>query len=375
MKKIIALSAAIAIALAGCEKKTGDFKISAENLPTELNDQMVYFALAGTPEPFDSVDIVDGSFEKTLTNLNSDQIVYTLIGIDYFILIPEPGSVHIVKTDLEGMPYEVVTEKPEGLNARLQEFTKEMHDAISPIQSEYAAAAKKNNELYLSGTASETELAEIDRRLNEIGERLSNARNAVARKHYEANKDNPIGEIAFGEIPFDSDADFIAAYESANDNIKNNKRYAKKYEKLKHASETQVGMQYKDYTIEDGLGNSAKLSDYLSDSRYLVVDFWASWCGPCRKAMPHLAKISQEKSRTVRVLSIGVWDENIEDYEQAKQELNMTWDTLYDKEGEGTKLYGIEGIPTILLISPKGEILVRTHVPADIDAKLAELNL
>lgn len=374
MKRILTIAAAAVIALVGCSKKN-EFKVSADNLPDELNNQTVYFIEEMNPTPFDSVVITNGSFEKTFVDPTSDHSIFVTFGPSAFVrVIPESAHVRIVKTDDETMPYEVTSKDPKSLNIQLQQYTKETNEALRPIQSEYSKAVQDYRTLQAT-EASEEELTALKDQLNAIGERYTKTSNEINRKYYDANKDNFIGVLAFRELSFDNDQDWIDAYENSGQLIKDNEQNKARHEKLVVAAETAVGKQYKDYTIEDGLGNSAQLSDYLKDGRYLLIDFWASWCGPCRQAMPHLAKLNQEKANTLRVLSIGVWEEKIEDNNKAKQELNMTWETLFDKESKGVELYGIEGIPTLLLISPEGEIVVRTHSPADIDEKLAELNL
>lgn len=375
MKRILTIAAATAIALVGCSKNN-EFKVSADNLPNELNNQTVYFIEEMTPTPFDSVVVTNGSFEKTFADPTSDHSIFVSLGSSGFVrVIPESAHVRIVKTDDEMMPFEVTSNAPNSLNIQLQQYTKETNTALIPIQKEYSEAVKNYRSLLASEDPGEEKVKAVEDQINAIGERYTKTSNEINRKYYDANKDNFIGVLAFRELSFDNDQEWVDAYENSGQLIKDNEQNKARYEKLVVAAETAVGKQYKDYTIEDGLGNSAQLSDYLKDGRYLLVDFWASWCGPCRQAMPHLAKLNQEKANTLRVLSIGVWEEKIEDNNKAKQELNMTWETLFDKESKGVELYGIEGIPTILLISPEGEIVVRTHSPAAIDEKLAELNL
>ena len=374
MKRILTIAAATAIALVGCSKNN-EFKVSADNLPNELNNQTVYFIEEMTPTPFDSVVVTNGSFEKTFADPTSDHSIFVSLGSSGFVrVIPESAHVRIVKTDDEMMPFEVTSNDPNSLNIQLQQYTKETNTALIPIQKEYSEAVKNYRSLQAT-EASEEELTALKDQQRAIGERYTKTSNEINRKYYDANKDNYIGVLAFHELNFGNDQEWIEAYENSGQLIKDDERNKAHYEKLVVAAETAVGKQYKDYTIEDGLGNSVQLSDYLKDGRYLLVDFWASWCGPCRMKMPHLAKLNQEKANTLRVLSIGVWEESIENNNKAKQELNMTWETLFDKESKGVELYGIEGIPTILLISPEGEIVVRTHSPAAIDEKLAELNL
>ena len=83
-----------------------------------------------------------------------------------------------------------------------------------------------------------------------------------------------------------------------------------------------------------------------------IVDFWASWCGPCRREIPNLQKIVAKHGDKVNVVGVAVWDKP-DDTHQAMKELNITWPVI---EGGTnwmvpTDLYGVSGIPHILVIA------------------------
>ena len=212
--------------------------------------------------------------------------------------------------------------------------------------------------------------------IQELEKEYTDANNKLARKYYESNKDNVIGALAFSQLQFDSDEDFISAYEGASSVVKEDKNLKNQYDSMKLALETSEGKPYKgDFVIDDGEGTTVKLSDYMEAGKYLLVDFWASWCGPCRQAMPHLAGIVKDHSKTITVLSVGVWEKSKENNDSARKELGITWNTAFDKESRSTKEYGILGIPTLMLVNPEGTIVYRGHSPQDLDAKIKELGL
>lgn len=249
MKRILTIAAATAIALVGCSKKN-EFKVSADNLPNELNNQTVYFIEEMTPTPFDSVVVTNGSFEKTFADPTSDHSIFVSLGSSGFVrVIPESAHVRIVKTDDEMMPFEVTSNDPNSLNIQLQQYTKETNTALIPIQKEYSEAVKNYRSLQASEDPGEEKVKAVEEQINAIGERYTKTSNEINRKYYDANKDNFIGVLAFRELSFDNDQEWIDAYENSGQLIKDNEQNKARYEKLVVAAETAVGKQYKDIPL------------------------------------------------------------------------------------------------------------------------------
>ena len=140
---------------------------------------------------------------------------------------------------------------------------------------------------------------------------------------------------------------------------------------------TQPGNKYVDFSVPQPDGKVVKLSDYAGNGKYTLVDYWASWCGPCIRQTRVLKEI-QEKYKDdprLQILGVAVWDK-VEDTERAIEQHKLTWPCIVDAQTIPTDIYGIMGIPSIMLIGPDGTILSRDkqgdELKADVDAALAK---
>ena len=121
---------------------------------------------------------------------------------------------------------------------------------------------------------------------------------------------------------------------------------------------TAVGKMFTDFAAEYN-GKTQKLSDYVGKGQYVLVDFWASWCGPCRAEIPNLIAIyNKYKDKNVNVLGVAVGDKP-EDTEKAIAEMGVNYPQIINAQNSGADEYGIQGIPHVILFGPDGTILER----------------
>ena len=115
------------------------------------------------------------------------------------------------------------------------------------------------------------------------------------------------------------------------------------------------GVAAPDFTVYDAAGNAVKLSDYFG--KPIVLNFWASWCGPCKREMPDFNEKSQELEGKVQFLMINVTDGSRETVETATSFIEAqghTFPVLFDTELEAAYTYGVFSLPTTFFIDADG---------------------
>lgn len=106
-------------------------------------------------------------------------------------------------------------------------------------------------------------------------------------------------------------------------------------------------------------GKVTKLSDYVGKGKYVLVDFWASWCGPCKAEIPNLIEVyNKYKGDKFMVLGVATWDKPAATL-KAIEKLGIPYPQMLNAQNAGSDAYGIMGIPQIILFGPDGTILKR----------------
>lgn len=129
--------------------------------------------------------------------------------------------------------------------------------------------------------------------------------------------------------------------------------------KLAKVSQLEVGQQAPDFTIKGADQKAIKLSDFKG--KYVLLDFWASWCGPCRREMPHVkAAYEQFKGNNFQVVAVSI-DIDAAAWKKALEEDNMPFVHALDVKGKQSvgDLYMVRAIPTNFLIDSTGKIIAK----------------
>lgn len=194
------------------------------------------------------------------------------------------------------------------------------------------------------------------------------------------NSDNFISVIALNNLNGQDDDKMLELIAAMSPAIQENKYVVSIKEGIEASQATAEGKMFTDFTVNSVIGHTrsippqpiyseVKLSDYVGKGKYILLDFWSPWCGPCRREMPNIKAVYDKyKGDKFDVVSIAVWErEPVEVTIETAQKLNMTWKQINNAGTEPAALYGVQAIPHLILFGPDGTILKRGFHGAEIE--------
>lgn len=336
------LPIAAAVILSACTAAAaGDSYSLTVNLPAKTNGQTAFLVNYDNGDKIDSVTVANGKavFNGTLGKPLLARVVVD--GNRFGNLILEKGTLTLTNGAVSGG----------AVNTSLENAMK----GITDIQRRASQLPQDS-----TGVAA----------MKSLEKEYNNYIDSVIR----ANSDNPIGYMFFIEQAYGYDLPTLRKKLEQYPAMKSYERIRKLTSALEQKEKTMPGNKFIDFTIKNDT-TEQKLSDYVGKGRYTLVDFWASWCGPCIRETKVLKQIREQfADKPLDILGVAVWDEPAKT-EAAIKRHQLPWPQIINAQSVPTDLYGISGIPCIILFSPDGTIISRDLQGQDlIDSVAAALN-
>lgn len=187
------------------------------------------------------------------------------------------------------------------------------------------------------------------------------------------NKNNYLTLVALQNVAYDMpDHQLDSLFNTLDTTVTNNKFVVKMKKSMSARALTAVGKKFTDFTVIQAPGDTVKFSKYVGNGKYMLVDFWASWCGPCKREIPNVKTVyTKYHGGNFDVLSVAVWDQPMATRDTAAH-YGINWNQIINAQQIPTDIYGINGIPHIILFGPDGIILKRDLRGEDIEKTVAQ---
>lgn len=243
---------------------------------------------------------------------------------------------------------------------------REFYQKIKDISDQYRAAM--NN-----GTMTDS----LEKEIETTYEKIAKERTDLNYDFVKSNMKNKLGEFSFSSsYNMYTPEQQKELFDMASDSYKTSKFGDYLGKRLTNLENVAIGKKFVDFTMKDPQGKDVSLSDYAGKGKYVLIDFWASWCGPCRNEIPNIVDAyNKYKNKGFEVVGVSL-DKDADKWQQGLKDLKMTWPQMSDLkfwESPIVQLYAFNGIPHTVLLDKDGIIIEKDLHGEKLHSKLAEL--
>ncbi|MEO6315631.1 MAG: TlpA disulfide reductase family protein [Chitinophagaceae bacterium] len=284
---------------------------------------------------------------------------------DYAIVFLEPGNITVASVDSFANVV-VANSKADAEYRKLQEMAKPYDTRLAALYKDFSAARKSKNDTAMKRL--EAQIDSIDGEANE----------KVYGGYVKNNLSSPLAIYALRNwAGYEMDVSKIEpVFKSLPAATRQSPSGKEMQEKIVTSKKTAIGQLALDFIQDDTLGKPVALRSFRG--KYLLVDFWASWCGPCRAENPNLVTtFNKYKGKGFQVLSVSLDRPGAKDkWLKAIQDDQLKWWHVSDLkfwDNAVARQYGIEAIPQNLLLDPTGKIIAKNLRGEALGEKLATI--
>ena len=236
-------------------------------------------------------------------------------------------------------------------------------EQLDTLYNQYREAAKNDDQVRLEELSELIDTKDEERLARTIDYAYANNKSIVSA--YLIMTNNYYLELA--------ELDTITS--NFDNSIKQTKYVELLLDRIRNLYKVSIGSSFTDFTLNDTTGNPIALSSLIGEN-YLLIDFWASWCGPCRRENPNIVAVYNDyNSKGFDIIGVSL-DTDKNNWIKAIEKDNLTWSHVSDLQGWNSaagKLYAVNAIPHSVILNENGTIVAKNLRGEELRDKIAEL--